>query len=102
MNFFDAANNYEEMQKLGNIADLECVEISEEMEEKTYGEGEKAFTNVVITRDAGTDTEKDYRIPKTVLGALKVQLRENPDLKKFKVVKEGTTVNDTKYFVIPL
>ena len=43
----------------------------------------------------------EYRLPGKVLGDLKIILKENPNLKRFKVVKTGTGL-ETRYTVIPL
>lgn len=101
VNLFDAANNHKE-NKVKNIAELESVDVTEELHERTYGEGEKAFTNTVIIRDIGMDEETHYRVPKTVIGSLKVILKDNPTLKAFKVLKSGSTKTDTVYTVVPL
>jgi len=42
-----------------------------------------------------------YKMPVSVLSALKSILEENPNLKKFKVKKQGEGM-DTRYVVIPL
>ncbi len=44
---------------------------------------------------------EQYRVPKSVLEQLKIQLAENPKLKRFKVTSTGTGMS-TKYTVIPL
>lgn len=99
-NLFDTANNFKET-KIGVISDLESVEVTEELREKAYGDGEKAFTANVITRGAGTDDEKDYRVPKTVIANLQAILKDNPDIKSFKVIKTGEGMN-TSYTVVPM
>lgn len=99
-NLFDSANNFKE-SKIGVISDLESVEVTEELREKAYGEGDKAFTANVITRNVGTDEEQDYRVPKTVIGSLQTILKDNPDVKRFKVLKSGIGM-DTSYTVVPM
>ncbi len=42
-----------------------------------------------------------YKMPDAVLGNLQAILKSNPNLKKFKVTKQGQGMN-TKYVVIPL
>ena len=44
---------------------------------------------------------EEYRVPQSVLNALKVILEDNPNLKTFKVKKTGEGM-DTRYTVIPL
>lgn len=79
------------------ISDLERVSVNAEVVEKTYKEGtEDEFKIKVITIDG-----VDYRVPNTVLGNLKAILSENPELKSFKVKKDGQGIN-TRYTVIPL
>jgi len=69
-----------------NIADLERVSTSAEVVEKTYKEGtEDEFKLKVITID-----KIDYRVPNTVFANIKAILSENPELKSFKVKKDGT------------
>lgn len=85
--------------KIGNIAELARVATSDVVETKTYGEGAGAFTIDVIVVDG-----VDYRVPVSVLGQLKV-LTLAEDVKPFeyfRVLKVGTTIQDTKYTVIPL
>jgi len=43
----------------------------------------------------------DYRVPNTVFANIKAILSENPELKSFKVKKDGTGMS-TRYTVIPL
>ena len=44
---------------------------------------------------------QEYRFPVSVLKQLKEHLKENPNLKFFKVNKTGAGL-DTEYFLIPL
>lgn len=81
-----------EAPKLKNIADLEKVPTDLEiLEEK---ETEYPYKYVVIEGER-------YRIPVTVLSALKAHLKVDSDLKFFRVVKSGEGRN-TEYTVIPL
>ena len=43
-----------------------------------------------------------YRVPASVIAQLKIILEDNPGCKKFKVKKSGSTIDDTRYMVIPL
>jgi len=45
---------------------------------------------------------ENYRVPMSVVQQLKVILEDNPNLKKFKVKRSGSTKDDTRYQVIPL
>lgn len=93
----DAAQSYVPASSL-NIADLEEVSVEEDIVEKTYKEGEDdEYTNNVLVRDG-----KDYRVPDVVLKQLKVQVAAKPDMKTFKVNKEGSGINGTTYTVISL
>lgn len=42
-----------------------------------------------------------YRVPKTVIEQLQAIMKFAPDLQHFKVIKTGTTKDDTKYRVEP-
>lgn len=94
----EEAQGYEPKQTK-NIADLPEVSV-----------------NLIIEDDVRTGTDKDgkvfeykvtlindeeYRVPDSVLKALKVHLEQKPDLEKFKVVKSGEGLNTT-YTVVPL
>jgi hypothetical protein len=80
-----------------NIADLPKISIDWEVSEKVFKEGETdEFKVNVVTVDG-----EDYRIPNSVLEGVKFQRKENPNLKYFKVRKDGEGMK-TKYTVIPL
>ena len=94
-NFVDEANNYENVE-LKNIADLEKVAITEEVFERTFGEGsENEFTAKVIERDGIY-----YRVPNTVIGQIK-NLLNDESFDYFKVIKSGSGFQ-TQYTVRPL
>ena len=65
-------------------------------EDKITKETKKVKQKVVIV-----DGEK-YRIPASVIAQLKVIIEDNPNCKKFKVKKSGTTMDETRYLVIPI
>ena len=92
----DESLNYE-APKTKNIADLEIVSVEIEVEDRVGKDsnGEEFKFKVVIVNG------EDYRIPGSVLGGLREILKGKPNLKTFKVAKQGTGMN-TKYFVIPL
>ncbi|KKL78252.1 hypothetical protein LCGC14_2026710 [marine sediment metagenome] len=79
-----------------NISELESVDVSTDVQQKTVGEGQDSFTYKYMTVGG-----EDYRVPNSVLKQLKKHLEENPKLTKFKVAKEGEGLK-TEYTVIPL
>lgn len=92
----EIAQNYVPASSL-TIADLEAVSVSADIVKKTYKKGtEDEYTNDVIIQE-----DKDYRVPGTVLKQLKVMMEEKPEMKTFKVKKEGEGIT-TNYTVIPL
>lgn len=96
--FKTEAENYE-AEKMGNISDLKEVEVINAVltETKTRDDGTSYTVKYIIANDG-----KQYRVPLTVLSALKEILAEKPKLKTFKVKRTGTTKEDTRYTVIPL
>lgn len=92
----ESAENYVPASSL-TIADLEAVSVEQEIVEKTYKKGtDDEYTNNVIVMNG-----KDYRVPDVVLKQLKVMISEKPEMKTFKVKKEGEGIGTT-YTVIPL
>ncbi len=79
-----------------NISELEVVPVDAEVSERTAGEGENSFTYKYI--EVGGE---EYRVGASVLKQLKAQLEANPNLTKFKVIKEGVGMK-TNYTVVPL
>lgn len=99
MNLKEAAKAYEPV-KTKNISELEKVPIDVEIEEKTFNEGtEKEFT--IMVAKIGED---EYRVPKSVLKALKTLLadKRTSSMTHFGVLRNGTTKDDTTYNVIPI
>ena len=90
------AQDYES-HSVGNIAELPKVstDLVTEDREGTNDEG-KTFQYKVITFEG-----QSYRVPASVLKSLKAILEDNPNLKTFKVKKNGTGLA-TEYTVIPL
>lgn len=80
-----------------NIADLDKVSINEEIVEREYTDSnQKPFKiNVIVIND------EDYRVPVSIVKALKDILQEKPDITSFKVVKSGTGLS-TSYTLVPL
>ena len=86
-----------EPQQTKNIADLDVVGVDAEIVEKTYKDTDNnSFTLKVIIVDG-----EDYRVPVSVLKALKTILEDKPSIKHFKVKKTGEGLK-TEYVVIPL
>ena len=92
----ESAFNYESLDTK-NISELDKVSIDLELREETYKKG----TEDEFTVKIATIGEEDYRVPISVLKALKEILTEKPDLEFFKVKKSGEGMK-TSYTVIPL
>lgn len=80
-----------------NISELKEVSVSNAVitEERQDKQG-KPYTIRYITVEG-----EDYRVPISVISALKEILSEKPNLKNFKVKKSGKDLN-TSYTVVPL
>ena len=92
----ETANAYES-KSVGNIADLPKVTTDLKVEDREgVNEEGKAFNYKVIVVE-----NQEYRVPASVLKALKAILEDNAELKTFKVKKTGQGMN-TEYTVIPL
>ena len=87
----ELAENYESSHIL-NIADLDVVATDVEIKEET--DVDFPFQYIEFENNK-------YRVPKSVLIALKAMLEDNPEMKKFRVKKQGEGMN-TNYTVIPL
>ncbi|MFW6173744.1 MAG: hypothetical protein ACOC5T_08370 [Elusimicrobiota bacterium] len=95
----EVAEDYESKQ-VGNIADLDEVNVDLDVQDGEFEVEEDGKTKTVKYRYIEVDNEH-YRVPNSVLKQLKVHLEDNPDLKKFKVNKSGKGLN-TDYTVIPI
>lgn len=84
-------------QQMKNIADLDKVPVDLQLYD---GEGSDEEGKPFTYKYAELNGDK-YRVPGSVIGQLKTHLEANPDLKNFKVKKEGAGLN-TRYTVIPL
>ena len=82
---------------MGNIADLSKVPVAVEMTTEVFKEGTEDEFKVKVIEVEGSK----YRVPTAVIGNLKALLEENPELKFFKVRKDGQGMA-TRYTVIPL
>lgn len=88
----DEAQGYEPKAKVKNISELPSIETNLVV----FNEEESEFPYKYIEVNG-----ERYKLPLSVLGSLKAILEENPNLKKFKVKKQGEGM-DTRYTVIPL
>ena len=95
-NIKEAAQAFVPLQKL-NIADLDKVSVEAIIEDEIVKEG----TPEEFTHQVAIIKGKKYHTPGIVLSAVKLFLQNIPDMKYFKVIKEGEGVK-TKYTVIPL
>jgi len=86
-----------EPPKTENITDLEFIGTDMEVLTKTATkkDGEQFKYKYIVENNI------EYRVPASVLKQLKAQLIAKPELKAFKVVKEGEGIN-TEYTVVPL
>lgn len=86
-----------EPPKTKNIADLGIIPTSLQVEERAGNKKDgKAFRYSVVVVQG-----EDYRVPNSVLKALKAILKAKPDLKTFKVDRSGEGLS-TEYVVVPL
>jgi len=92
----EEAANYEP-PTTKNIADLEVVNVDLELHD---GEG-KDKNGDIFRYKYIVHMNEEYRVPGKVLGDLKEILKQNPNLKVFKVAKKGEGLK-TQYTVIPL
>ena len=95
--FKQEAENYTS-KAMKNISELESVEVNNAVltDERTRSDGTSYTAQyVVINGD-------EYRIPSSVLVNLKEILKVKPKLKTFRVMRKGTTKEDTRYTIVPL
>lgn len=99
----EEAQNYEPPATTKNIAELDKVSVSIDLQDdefefknKQTGLMETVKQKVIIVND------EKYRVPVTVIQQLKVLLEDNPTLKFFKTKRTGTTRDDTRYQCIPV
>jgi len=97
----DYAKDYVSPAKTRNIAELASVSTDLELIDDEFDAGKNGESKIVKQQVVVVDGEQ-YRIPVSVIAQLKVVLEDNPNLKKFKVKKTGTTKEDTRYQLIPL
>ena len=80
-----------------NIADLEVVRTDADIEEKEFTKDDGSTFKLKLI----TVNNQEYRVPISVLKALKSMLEEKPEMKTFKVKKTGEGLK-TEYTLIPL
>lgn len=86
-----------EPPKTKNVADLKEVNTDIDLKDgESKDENGETFKYKYVTVDG-----EDYRVPNSVISALKSILEKKPDLKKFSVSKMGQGFN-TRYTVIPI
>lgn len=85
-------------KKTQNIADLDSVSVTTDIreEEFTKKDGETFKQNIITVDDV------DYRVPVSVIKNLKVLLEQKPKMTHFKVIKLGSTKDDTTYTVMDI
>lgn len=97
------AKGYEQPKATKNIADLSEVSTDLELEDDEYEYLDKPTGKPVVVKQKVICLNKEkYRVPVSVIQQLKIILEDNPNLKKFKVKRSGSTKDDTRYQVIPL
>jgi len=97
------AKDFEPTSKTKNIADLKEVSTDIDLVDDEFEVTDKVTKQVKKVKQKVIVVAGDkYRVPASVIGQLKVVLEDNPSCKKFKVKKSGTTMDDTRYQVIPL
>jgi len=99
----DFAKDFEPASKTKNIADLKEVATDIDLIDDSFEIIDKVskLPKTVKQKVVVVNGEK-FRVPSSVIGQLKVILEDNPACKKFKVKKSGTTMDDTRYQVIPI
>lgn len=82
---------------IATVDELASIDINLDMEERSFiDKTGKEFTIQVITVN-----KTAYRMPLSVIKQVKELLAEKPNMKTFKVKKQGMGMN-TSYFVMPL
>lgn len=97
----DFAKDYE-TKATKNIADLSEVSTELELIDDEFEFTDKKTGAVKTVKQKVVNINGvDYRVPASVFQQLNVMIKDNPNLKRFKVIKTGTLM-ETKYTVIPL
>jgi len=97
------AKEFEPATKTKNIADLQEVSTDMDLIDDEFDFTDKITKQVTTVKQKVIIVDgEQYRVPVSVISQLKVVLEDNPNCKRFKVKKVGTTKDDTRYQVIPL
>jgi hypothetical protein len=97
------AKDYEPQQTTKNIADLSEVSTDLELEDDEFEFADKVTKQTKTIKQKVVDVNGEkYRVPVSVIQQLKVIMEDNPQLKRFKVKRSGSTKDDTRYQVIPI
>ena len=84
-----------ELKQTKNVADLQKIDMEWPVEDREGKDKDgKEFEYKVVVHDG-----EDYRIPASVLNAIKTIIEAKPSQKYVKVIKKGTGMN-TEYTVI--
>lgn len=103
MKLDEFAKDFEPASKTKNIADLKEVSTDVDLIDDEFEMTDKITKQVkIVKQKVIVVNNEQYRVPNSVISQLKVVLEDNPNCKKFKVKKSGTTIDDTRYMVIPL
>ncbi len=86
-----------EPKKTKNIADLEAVSLNVPISKMSGQDNDGKKFEFYVANIAS----EDYRVPSSVLEAIKTLLENKPEVKTIKVIKKGTGMNTT-YSVIEL
>jgi hypothetical protein len=97
------AKGYEPAATTKNIADLTEVSTDLDLQDDEFEfEDKKTGDTKTVKQKVIVLNEEKYRVPVSVIQQLKVLFEDNPNLKRFKVKRSGSTKDDTRYQVIPL
>jgi hypothetical protein len=103
MKLSEFAKDFEPTSKTKNIADLKDVSTDLDLIDDEFEVTDKVTKQLkVVKQKVIIVNGESYRVPNSVIAQLKVVLEDNPGCKKFKVKKSGSTIDDTRYMVIPL
>lgn len=85
-----------------NIADLSEVSTDLELIDDEFEfTDKKTGVDKTVKQKVISINGENYRVPNSVFQQLKVMIKDNPNLKRFKVIRTGMAM-ETRYTVIPL
>ena len=96
----ESAESYEPRQTK-NISDLDKIPVTLEIVDDEYELEQENGESKTIKQKVVLLNKEFYRVPDSVRKQLKAHLETRPNLKFFKVIREGTGLK-TSYTVIPL